>query len=90
MANEPKPKTTTDDEQKTRSADASDDLGQAEVQQRIQQEQAQGYVGAKVDPLPNSAHSLESGPDAPPIVPDATSRVAAPHADDVVVEQKES
>jgi hypothetical protein len=28
--------------------------------------QKKGYFGQKVDPLPNSAHSLESGPDAPP------------------------
>jgi len=26
-----------------------------------------GYIGVKVDPYPNSAHSLESGPDAPPL-----------------------
>lgn len=24
-----------------------------------------GFLGTKVDPLPNSEHSLESGPDAP-------------------------
>lgn len=44
-----------------------DDLGETEVQKEVDKEQEQGFRGTKVDPLPNSAHSLESGPDAPPI-----------------------
>jgi hypothetical protein len=48
-----------------------DDHGQAEVQKAVEAEQEQGFRGAKVDPLPNSAHSLESGPDAPTVVEQA-------------------
>jgi hypothetical protein len=44
-----------------------DDAGQAEAQKLVDQAEDKGYIGQKVDPLPNSAHSLESGPDAPPI-----------------------
>lgn len=44
-----------------------DDAGQAEAQELADQAEEKGYLGTKVDPLPNSAHSLESGPDAPPI-----------------------
>jgi hypothetical protein len=43
----------------------NEDLGQAEVEKEVDKEQEQGYRGVKVDPLPNSAHSLESGPDSP-------------------------
>jgi hypothetical protein len=42
-----------------------DDAGQAEAQKLVDQAEDKGYIGQKVDPLPNSAHSLESGPDAP-------------------------
>jgi hypothetical protein len=41
------------------------DAGQSEVQKIVDQGQEQGYTGIKIDQLPNSAHSLESGPDAP-------------------------
>lgn len=39
------------------------DAGQAAVKKA----EEKGYLGTKVDPLPNSAHSLESGPDSPPV-----------------------
>lgn len=51
---------------KTKSKSA--DVGQAEVQKAVDQGEDQGYLGVKVDPLPNTAYSLESGPDAPTIV----------------------
>lgn len=41
---------------------------------------ARGYVGETPDPHPNSAHSIASGPDAPPAVPNATTRVAQPQS----------
>ena len=41
------------------------DLGQAEAQKIADKNEEQGFIGVKVDPLPNSAHSLESGPDSP-------------------------
>lgn len=43
------------------------DAGQAEVQKTVDRAEEQGFLGQKVDPLPNSAHSLESGPDSPTI-----------------------
>jgi hypothetical protein len=46
----------------------NDDLGEAEVQKNVDAEHDQGYVGVKVDPRPNSAYSLESGPDSPSAV----------------------
>lgn len=54
-------------QQEKQEKKASNDVGQAEVQKAVDQGQEQGYLGVKVDPLPNSAHSLESGPDAPTI-----------------------
>lgn len=41
--------------------------GTEESQRVASREMEQGYSGVKVDPLPNSAHSLESGPDAPSV-----------------------
>jgi len=38
-------------------------------QEAVDEETDQGYRGVKVDPLPNSAYSLESGPDAPTVGP---------------------
>ena len=43
----------------------ADDNGQAEAQAIADEQTEQGFIGTKVDPLPNSAHSLESGPEAP-------------------------
>jgi hypothetical protein len=43
------------------------DGGQSEAQKLTDAAENQGFIGTKVDPLPNSAHSLESGPDAPPV-----------------------
>lgn len=45
----------------------SADAGQAEAQKLTDQAEEKGYIGNKVDPLPNSAHSLESGPDSPSV-----------------------
>jgi hypothetical protein len=43
------------------------DAGQAEAQKKTDKAEDKGYLGTKVDPLPNSAYSLQSGPDAPPV-----------------------
>lgn len=43
------------------------DAGQAEAQKTVDKAEEQGFLGRKVDPLPNSAHSLESGPDSPTV-----------------------
>jgi hypothetical protein len=41
------------------------DFGASQVRDAFDDAQQKGYFGQKVDPLPNSAHSLESGPEAP-------------------------
>jgi hypothetical protein len=46
------------------------DAGQAEAQKLVDQETERGYVGAKVDPVPDEEYSLQSGPDSPTAVPD--------------------
>lgn len=51
----------------TTKTKASSDAGAAEVRKGFEEDQKQGFSGVKVDPLPNSAHSLESGPDAPTV-----------------------
>lgn len=56
-------------------AKKSEDLGQSEVQKNVDVAEDQGFLGRKVDPRPNSDYSLESGPDAPPLVEDINTRV---------------
>jgi len=56
----------------------SDDLGSSEVQEKVDEETEKGYRGTKVDPLPNSAYSLASGPDSPNL-PDDRTRVDQAH-----------
>jgi hypothetical protein len=51
------------------------DKGNAEVAKRMDAELEQGYVGTTFDTNPNSAYSLASGPDGPPLIPDNNSRV---------------
>ncbi len=50
-------------------AEDKKDAGQREVQKKVDKAEEKGFIGTKVDPLPDSAHSLESGPDAPPVHP---------------------
>lgn len=62
------------------------DGGAGQVQDAADEQTDQGYIGQKVDPLPNSAHSLESGPDSPQLVGDDRTRaeqhiVGTPAAD---------
>lgn len=47
-----------------------------DVDARAAEEAEQGFLGVKVDPLPNSDHSLESGPDSPPAVSSPYERAA--------------
>ncbi len=49
----------------TTKSEKSEAAIEAEVQTAVDKEQEKGYVGVKVDPLPNEAYSLESGPDSP-------------------------
>lgn len=41
--------------------------GTEQAQEVADRENEQGYRGVKVDPLPDSAHSLQSGPNAPTV-----------------------
>ena len=46
---------------------SGDDAGQAEMQDMMDTATKQGFIGTEVDPIPNSAYSLQSGPDSPTI-----------------------
>lgn len=48
-----------------RDAERRAEEAQAEVTQRLEAEHEQGYAGVKVDPRPNEAYSLETGPESP-------------------------
>lgn len=50
----------------------------AKLDEAVDEAQANGYFGVKVDPLPNEAYSLESGPDGPPLVEDNRTRAFLP------------
>lgn len=47
----------------TKKTDA--DAAKGDVQEQVDEDEDKGYHGTKVDPRPNSAYSLESGPDSP-------------------------
>jgi hypothetical protein len=48
--------------------------GNAEVQSKMDDALAKGYIGTVPDPHPNEAYSIKSGPDSPPLVEDSTAR----------------
>lgn len=52
-------------DQKPKSSDVSKGIEQ--VQNAVAEAQKAGFQGVKVDPFPNEAYSLESGPDSPTI-----------------------
>ncbi len=62
------------------AAAKKDDLGQAEAQKIADTETEQGFRGQKVDPLPNSEYSLESGPDSPSAAEQAEALAEADRA----------
>ncbi len=57
------------------------DAAKGDVDKQVEKAEDLGYIGTKVDPLPNSAYSQESGPDSPPAVPDDRTAVAQRHVD---------
>jgi len=61
----------------TATATAKKDV--AEVQAKVDEETDDGYRGVKVDPLPNSAYSLESGPDSPSAFDEDAARLVQHH-----------
>jgi hypothetical protein len=68
--------TTADDEQSTpnqQDAPASGDGGASQVQEMMDKEQEQGFVGRKVDPTPNDRYSMEGGAPEPGDNPTAPS-----------------
>lgn len=50
--------------------DPSVEQVKGDVEEKAAKEQEQGFVGTKVDPRPDSAYTLESGPDSPPATDD--------------------
>ena len=59
-------------------ADKKADAAHGDVQEQIDDENEQGFRGEKTDPLPDSAYTLQSGPDSPPAVPDDNTRAGVP------------
>lgn len=57
--------------------DKAADKAQAQAEKVLDQEQAQGFRGTKVDPIDNEAYSLESGPDSPTILEQREALAAA-------------
>jgi len=53
-------------ESKSKKAD-DPEAGLKEVQERVDKELEQGFVGTKVDPIDNKEYSIQSGPDSPTI-----------------------
>lgn len=47
------------DEPRQADAPRGDDAGQAEVQRRVDKENAQGFVGVEVDPTPNEHYAVQ-------------------------------
>ena len=45
-----------------------------DVEEQVQEETDQGFLGTKVDPRPNEDYTLTTGPDAPPAHEDDRSR----------------
>lgn len=58
----------------------SEDAAKGDVQQQVDDEQAQGVLGQKVDPIPDAEYTLTTGPDSPGRAEDhvtGTSQVSA-------------
>lgn len=66
--------TTPEEETQDASSDApSGDGGASQVQEMMDKEQEQGFVGRKVDPTPNDRYSMEGGAPEPGDNPTAPS-----------------
>jgi hypothetical protein len=74
------PRNKTEADNQTTEPAKADDAGQAQVQAKVDVETDQGYRGVKVDPLPNLAYSIQTGPDSPTGLDDA-ARFAQHSAD---------
>lgn len=59
------------------TSDAGAEVGLDEVQRIADAEHEQGFVGTKVDPLPNEAYSQETDPTTSPGILDAQRAGAA-------------
>lgn len=65
------------------------ETGNTEVQRRVDDALAKGYVGEVPDPTPNDAYSIRTGPDAPALSPDDRTRFAQPAAANARPESEE-
>ena len=76
------------DVQKARKAAQKGDAGAAEVQQRVDKENEQGFVGVEVDPTPNENYTVEGViSDAPTPETDADAAAEARKAREGVRER---
>lgn len=73
-------KDTKKDAAGTRSKGPDGDLGAAEVQERVDEAEEQGFLGVKVDPTPNENYSMQTPPDAPTPETDADAAAKAREA----------
>jgi hypothetical protein len=74
-----------DDATEETTSSSSGDAGQAQVQEMMDKEQEQGYVGRKVDPFPDEAYTLSGGAPEPgdnPTTPSAEDAKADPKLGD--------
>jgi len=60
----------------TANAAAGGDLGVAEVQERVDRENEQGFVGVEVDPTPNENYTLQGVTSGAP-TPETDEKAAA-------------
>ncbi|RPH36344.1 MAG: hypothetical protein EHM90_02225 [Chloroflexi bacterium] len=56
------------DSSKSSVSDEVKAAGAEEVQEKVDKELEQGFSGTEVDPIPNEAYSVQSGPDSPTVV----------------------
>lgn len=65
--------TAEEPEMTAEQADTAD-AAKGDVEEQVAEEDAQGFLGTKVDPRPDSDYTLESGPDSPPAHEDDRTR----------------
>jgi len=67
LARRDHPEVSAEGQASKADAEKADGAVADRVQKAVDEETEQGFRGIKVDPLPNSAYSLESGPESPAV-----------------------
>lgn len=50
-----------------------------DVEKKVAEEQEQGFLGNKVDPVDDAEYTLKTGPDSPPAVDDDRTGIVQQH-----------